>query len=50
MKKITLENVLLFLHFRAVCEKFKIAFSYWTKPGGVYIVEAKITDLEAIGF
>lgn len=50
MKKVTLENVSLFLHFRAVCEKFRILFSYTVKPGGLYIVEAKEEDLEAIGY
>ena len=50
MRKLTLENATSFLHFRAVCEKFRITFSYWVKKGGVYIVEAKEEDLASIGY
>lgn len=49
-KKMTLENVSSFLHFRAVCEKFKIVFQYWSKPGGKYVVEAREDLLEEIGY
>ncbi len=49
-KKITLESVTDFLLFRQVCEKFRIAFNYWSKPGGLYIVEADSNQLEQIGY
>ena len=39
-----------FLHFRAVCERFKIFFEHTVKPGGVYIVEADEKQLEMIGY
>lgn len=50
MKKITLDTVKCFLLFRSVCEQFKIQFEYWSKPGGVYIVEAPADQLETIGY
>lgn len=50
-KKFTLEGgINEFLNFRACCEKFRIAFEHWVKPGGVYIVEADAKQLEVIGY
>lgn len=49
MKKITLD-IKEFLHFRSVCEKFRILFQHTVKPGGVYIVEADENQLEQIGY
>lgn len=50
MKKFTIETAREFLLFRACCEKFRIAFHYWTRPGGRYIVQAAAEDLEIIGY
>lgn len=50
MKKVTLETVGQFLLFRACCELYKISFEYWSKPNGVYIVEAPADKLEIIGY
>ena len=50
MKKVTLSNVSEFLHFRAVCEQFRIQFNYWVNKGGTYIVEADAIKLETIGY
>lgn len=49
-KKVTLQDVKEFLNFRACAEKFRIVFSYWVKPGGVYIVEANEVQLSEIGY
>jgi hypothetical protein len=49
MKKIIMDCK-EFLHFRAVCEKFRILFQHTVKPGGVYIVEANEKELEVIGY
>jgi len=50
MRKVTLEDAKEFCLFRSVCEKFRIAFQYWSKPGGVYIVEAEDAKLQEIGY
>ena len=49
MKQLTLD-IKEFLHFRQVCEKFRILFKHTVKPGGVYIVEAKEDELAVIGY
>lgn len=49
MKKIIMDCK-EFLHFRQVCEKFKIMFQHTVKPGGIYIVEALENELETIGY
>jgi len=50
MKKLIIETVKEFLNFRACCEKERIKFEYWSKPGGRYIVEANEKELEVIGY
>ena len=49
-KKITLDKATDFLLFRSVCEKFRILFNYWSKPGGGYIAEADEDALAEIGY
>lgn len=49
MKKLTL-TVSEFLLFRKVCELYRIAFEYWSKPGGTYEVQANAQALEQIGY
>lgn len=49
MKKITL-TCKEFLLFCSVCKKFSIAFELWTKPGGVYVVQADKIKLAEIGY
>jgi len=38
-----------FLHFRQVCEKFRIPFTYGIKKGQA-TVQALASDLETIGY
>ena len=49
MKKLEL-SCKEFLHFRAVCEKFRILFNLTVTRESVYIVEAKEELLESIGY